>query len=100
MKKISYDEFLDTFLPVKNHIDKNAGYGGFLFETYGEEEEWVRKFADTNPNRVWTLLTGLDEGDTLVSGFHYVNRFGYFITEIPFDEGEEIEIILEEDIEP
>jgi hypothetical protein len=28
-----------------------------------------------------------DDDTIIVEGFHFVNRLGYFITEIPFDKG-------------
>jgi len=32
---------------------------------------------------VWTWVDG-DDGSWIISGFHYVNRIGYFITEKPY----------------
>ena len=44
MKKyLTYDDFLGKYHPIKNHLDKNAGYDGCMFETFGKELEFVLK---------------------------------------------------------
>lgn len=99
---ITYDEFVEKYKPIVNHIQKdgeNGSYNGFYFETYGEEVEYIEMYAKTFPRNVWTMLTGTEAGDVLVSGYHYVNRFGYFITSVAFNEGEVIEINMESDME-
>jgi hypothetical protein len=35
------DEWYATYKPIKNHLDKNASWNGEMFETYGEEVEFV-----------------------------------------------------------
>ena len=40
---------------------------------------------------VWTEVD-CDGKDTIVNGYHYVNREAYFICEVPFVEGEFIEV--------
>lgn len=94
-QRITYDEFVEKYKPVKNHLVEDAPYDGYYFETYGVENDYITNFAKTSPKKVWTILTGLECGDTIVQGWHYVNRYGYFITEESFQEGEEIEILLE-----
>jgi hypothetical protein len=82
------DAFIERFRPTVNHIDPNAGfdfgYGGCLFETYGEEFEFVRQQSAAC---VWTLI----EADGVLyaeSGLHFVNRLGYFVAETPVEDGE------------
>jgi len=41
MKTINIDEFIETYKPIKNHIIQDAPYDGCMFETYGEEVEYV-----------------------------------------------------------
>jgi hypothetical protein len=53
-----------------------------MFETYGEEVDYVTK-ADNK--HVWTWIQG-DMSDLIVAGYHYVNRLGYYITEVPWDD--------------
>lgn len=89
---------------------------GRMYETFGAEAEAVKKVANVNPCIVWTFMNGdveaslcekagfrkqdddgetefFDEddmrvdGDFIGDGYHYVNRIGYFITEIPAEEG-------------
>lgn len=97
MDTISYDEWIDKYKPVMNHITnegENGSYNGRYFETHGKELEYVEQIAKESPEKVWTLLTGTECGDVLTNGFHVVNRYGYFITEVPF-EGDDVEIYMD-----
>ena len=85
---MNIEEWEEQFKPVVNHLDENASwqneYGvGIMFETYGEEEEYV--FAQPS-NKVWTYVDGDDGNTYLINGRHLVNRIGYFVCEEPFDE--------------
>lgn len=75
------DQFWDTYKPIKNHLDDNASLGGMMFETYGQELEFVKSQPD---NLIWTYC---DDGDTVFisSGYHFVNRLGYLIASTPFE---------------
>lgn len=90
MKKISFDDFVEKYKPVKNHLDENAAFDGTMFETFGDEVQHVVKIANANPTRVWTFLSG--DGDYIVSGYNLVNRVGYFLTEVCAED--DIEITL------
>jgi hypothetical protein len=89
---ITEDEWIHRFKPITNSIDPNASYNGRLFETYGDELVHV---MHQPTERIWTLL---DEDGTswIASGYHYVNRMGYFICEVPVPDGEFYEIPEEE----
>ena len=50
-----------------------------MFETYGQDDEYVRKIAMSEPNRVWTAIDS-DSGFVLVNGWCFVNRVYYMIT--------------------
>lgn len=92
---ITEEQFEEQFKPQQNHIlgahtngEPNAPFNGWGYETYGEEMEYVKSINSVSPKRVWTVLdTCPDEDDeddvgmTIVSGFHYVNRQLYIITE-------------------
>jgi hypothetical protein len=78
-----YDDWIDQYQPIENPIDKNAGYEGCMFETYGEENEFV--LDKLNRNTVWTLITGDNEDFWVIPGYHIVNRMGYFITTKPWE---------------
>ena len=93
------DEWMKEFRPVANHIEKNSPWEnengeGTMFETYGEELDFVKKTNNENPFRVWTIMD-CDESDDLIicEGFHFVNRMGYFITEKNFDKENNYSII-------
>jgi len=78
--EIDFDEWVATYRPILNHIDTNASFDGTMFETYGDEVEFVKEQPE---NRIWMYGDG-DNGNTYIwSGWGFVNRIGYFITEIP-----------------
>jgi len=85
---LTEDQFDEQFPLLINHLNPSASWSfgqgqGCLFETYGQELEFVRQL---HPQQVWTLIDG-DDGDIyLVSGFHWVNRIGYIISRdlVPF----------------
>jgi hypothetical protein len=81
--ELTEEQFDDQYPLIPNHFNPSAGWsfgdagGGCLFETYGEEFDYVKRFA---PDRVWTIIDG-DDGDLyIVSGLHYVNRVGYLLS--------------------
>ena len=97
--EMTFEDWEKTYKPIKNHIDTNAsfqseGNDGIMFETYGDEIEFVKQ---QNPNCIWTYITGDNNTSWLVSGWHFVNRLGYFITEVPCPEDTEISVCLQED---
>ena len=79
---MTYDYWADTYKPIKNKISKYATDDLIHFETYGEEVEFVTK-ADNK--HIWTEVDG-DSGTYIISGYHYVNRIHYYITENPWDD--------------
>ena len=78
--EMSEDEWFDTYKPILNHIDTNASFDGHMFETYGDEVDFVKA---QDENRIWMYGDGDDGGSYIWNGWHIVNRIGYFITEIP-----------------
>lgn len=50
-----------------------------VMETIGEELERVIAHNETNPKNVWTI-TDCDGELIIIAGFHFVNRFLYFIS--------------------
>jgi len=83
MTILTYDEWYDKYQPITNTF---TGYEEKHFETFGEEVDFVRSQDD---NLIWTEIDG-DEGTYIVSGFHFVNRIHYFITEKPWEEDVEV----------
>jgi hypothetical protein len=89
--EISFDDWIKKYKPIKNKItkypDENAEYG--LFETYGEELEYV---LAQDPKHVWTEVQG-DYSMLLVAGVAYVNRLNYFVCEEPWTDDNETVLI-------
>lgn len=89
---LTFDEWEEKYKPMQNPLDSNASYNGCMLETYGDEVTHVLKYAngsDEDQRRVWTLY---DDGETISSGYHLVNRLGYFITEVPCGENETVDV--------
>ena len=87
--EMDFDEWVDTYKPITNHIDTNASFDGVMFETYGDEVEFVKA---QDENRIWMYGDGDDGGSYLWSGWGFVNRIGYFITEVPFPDNTTIQV--------
>lgn len=86
------------FRPVPNTISDEPSWQdldgvGIMFSTSGEEHEFV---CDHNLTRqVWTWVDGTD-GTYIVNGYSFVNRIGYFVTEIPYDSDDDWEIKVDD----
>ena len=63
MSKLTYDEWVERFIPVND-----------------APLEWA-EVCSVGREHIWTLV---EDGDdrVIVSGAHYVNRLGYFATEV------------------
>ena len=86
---MDYNEWSEKFRPVE-FTDTETGHP-YLLETFGKDLDRVQH---ADPNCVWTLVAS-DDSDVayIVSGYHYVNRLSYIITEVPVPEGEFIEVL-------
>lgn len=87
--EMDFEEWVETYKPIKNNIDTNASFDGLMFETYGAEVEFVKK---ADPAHIWTYGDGDDGGSYIWNGWSFVNRIGYFITEVPCPENIEVQI--------
>ena len=56
---MTYEQWWDTYNPIKNHIEANASFDGAMFETYGPELSFVR---EQDVSKVWTIIEG-DDGN-------------------------------------
>ena len=96
--ELTEEEWFDQFQPIPNHIDDNASFNdgdnGYMFETYGEELEFVKS---QEPNRIWTYCDGDDRGTYIFQGMRIVNRIGYFVTSVPFDDSKDYQIQISND---
>lgn len=77
------EQWIKTYKPIKNKWDTESLYDGCLFGTIGSAISDVRKSPHTN---VWTLISGDNETMWIVPGFRRVDREGYFITELPWED--------------
>ena len=78
-RRCDYELFFDRHKPIQNKL-ANGCFDGCMFETFGQELEEVEKHDDQH---IFTLVDV--EGKSYASpGFHFVNRLGYFIVEIPW----------------
>ena len=86
---MTYDEWVNAYKPVPNPTisekqRESASYNGTLFETFGSELVIVK---EANPMCIWALIDNNDDDSMWISsGYHRVNRMGYFITEVPYTE--------------
>lgn len=92
--EMTMEEWEERFKPIPNHIDSNASFQnedgvGIMFETYGEEVDFVKSQAPAN---IWTYGDGDDGGGYIWNGWSFVNRLGYFVTEFPCPENTIIQI--------
>jgi hypothetical protein len=89
--EMSHDAWVEKYKPIDNHLNK---YADKQFETYGADKEFVQ---DQDAENVWTWVTG-DNADLLLPGFHYVNRFAFFVCEEPWTE-EDQQVLISVEIE-
>ena len=80
-----WERFVRKYKPVKNHLDTYASGDGFMFETFGEEEEFIKAQPE---EKIWTLVDA-DGKEYIEAGWHFVNRLGYFVTEKSFTSPDE-----------
>ena len=83
--EMTFEVWEAAYKPIYNHIDKNASFqdesgNGIMFETYGDEAAFVKS---QSPDKIWMYGSGDDGGTYIWNGWGFVNRLGYFITEVP-----------------
>ena len=96
--ELDFETWETIFKPQTNTIDPNASFQnedgtGIMFETFGDELEYVQA---TDNHYIWTYGDGDDGGGYIWSGWHFVNRLGYFITEVPCPDDTDICVVLDE----
>jgi hypothetical protein len=83
------EQWEETYRPITNTTREE--WDGLLFETYGDDLALVLSVARKEPRRVWTWVDG-DGGSYIINGYHLVNRIGYFITEVEWSQGNDIQV--------
>lgn len=100
--KLTLEEWEEQFKPLRNHMADPVAHerpnNHTMFETYTMEVIHVYDTFEKSPLNVWTLLD-CDGVQVIANGLHYVNRMGYFITEVPAIEGTDYEIIYDDPTE-
>jgi hypothetical protein len=100
---MNFEEWLYKYKPIENNLVDDASFQdengkGIMFETYGIELEYVLKIANSDKhNQVWTYVDG-DDGTYVTNGYHLVNRIGYFISSVPYDDSKEpfLDVLVDE----
>ena len=94
MEYQGWSAWADKYKPKSNHLSKYPNET--MYETYDEEYEYIKT---VDPRYVWTSVTG-DMCDLIVAGRAYVNRMGYYVTEVPWeDENDYVLISVEKECE-
>lgn len=79
---MNWEAWKEKYKPLQNHITPSLG---IMFETYGEEVDYLRTVSENN---IWTLRDG-DEGNLIITaGYGWVNRLGYYVTAEPWEEAD------------
>jgi len=91
--EMTFEEADEQFKFMVNNYDENASFEGLMFETYGDEVEYVKSKPQ---DRIWMYGQGDDGGLYIWSGWGFVNRIGYFISEKPFPDKTVIQIMVGE----
>lgn len=86
-RRTQWELFLDRHKPQKNHLDSNASEDGYMYETFGAEMDFVRS---KDCHYVFTIVEGDSGAWYACSGFHRVNRIGYFVVEVPWKSENEL----------
>lgn len=93
---IDEDDFFDQYKPFRNpETDEQDAFDGTLFDTDMLTDPRIKFTAQEQPERIWTLVEN-DDTRSILSGYHLVNRLGYFITSVPRKAGEQITVTIEE----
>jgi hypothetical protein len=84
---LTFEEWVVKYKPEQSSLTGEP----YMFETYGEDYQYV-KAADRQ--KIWTFCDW-GESECILSGWHFVNRLGYYVTEIPFDKNEDVFVSIE-----
>jgi hypothetical protein len=82
-----WDTWAEKYKPKPNKFSKQPDE--LMYETFGQEVEFVQA---QDPRHVWTYVDG-DMSSLLLAGYHYVNRLGYYVTEIPWEDDNEYALL-------
>jgi hypothetical protein len=83
--EMTFDEWYKKYKPIKNPTSNDPGFWGSMFETFGEDLEYMKENYKDN-RHYWTLVDGEGIELYLFSGIHWANRLGYFVSETLWEE--------------
>lgn len=93
---LKWSEWEEKFRPIRNPINNPQDLPYYAFETYGDEYDFVK--GQIEGNHVWTELYS-DGVSAIYSGHYFVNRLVYYVTEVPYEDDTDYEIILSTEVE-
>lgn len=82
MKTITYEEWVEKFHPFQNPNTKEGNYNNYFFDTLQEVKDFSMNVPEFTRNQIWTLISGENETSWIISGEHFVDRLGHFVTKI------------------
>lgn len=100
VRTINEDLWQESYKPKPNHMDATHGWdfgdGCCLYETYGEELEYIKQLVEQGKSAyIWTVIE-TDGVSVIESGVHIINRLGYIVTENPCRGSDIISVELED----
>ena len=75
-----FDKWEEKYKPIENPRVLGSNY----FDTYSTDWHFIK---NQDSKYVWTWCSQ-DGWDLVQQGFHFVNRFGYFVATVPYNEGD------------
>lgn len=108
---IKEEDFWGVYKPQINHLERAkygpevpdnsvAPWGGSMYETFGLEVEYIQSLIKEGKRKnIWTIVDA--DGELIVqTGYWFVNRIGYIVTEQPWEiEGVHVETDEDEEID-
>lgn len=84
---MTFNEWCEKFKPFKKYGVTDGG--DIEFDTHGDDYAYV---CAMDNHYVWTRVTGDDGMEYIVEGKHFINREVYYITSLPWTDGDSYEI--------
>ncbi len=81
LRTLEPEEF-EFFKPIQPNEDT------FHFESLKEVEDYLSEnnldYGEERYRHIWTMVDGDNDSVVLINGFHFVNRLGYVVCQIPW----------------
>ncbi len=89
--QLTEDDFDEQFIPVEN---PEHGQSDYQFDAYNaKDKDFLEYIAINYPNHIWTRIDGEDGKIYNINGWHIVDSIDYIITEIPWKNCHEYEVL-------